>query len=141
MGNLVPEEKRILMGDFPVRPGDWVVMPLECNGEEYPCLGEVLYVGSRNPDPGISIRLTTPEELDSHTGGAHSGVRLSRYDSMWAEVRFIKPGCSDGIVKRFHTYKLKEMLEKNEIGLVPAAYRFESMLDFLRYVRGEKGLV
>lgn len=88
---LVPIEERILMGDFPVKPGDWVVMTLECNGEEYPCLGRVLTVGSRNPDPGVAIEFKTPEDLDQHTGGAHSVVKLSRYDSMWADIEFLKP--------------------------------------------------
>ena len=135
----VPEEERIWMGDFPLKPEDWVVMTLECDGEEYPSLGRVLAVGSRNPDPGVAIELKTPEEFDQHTGGAHSGVKLSRYDSMWAEVEFCKPHCEDTVVKTFFTYQLKEMLEKNELSIVPARDHFVNMKNFVRYVREPKG--
>ena len=132
---LVPEEKRILMGDFPLKPRDWVVMTLECGGKEYPCLGRVLVVGSRNPDPGVAIELTTPEELEAHTGGAHSVVKLSRHDSMWADIEFLKPNCGDSVVKTFFTYELKEMLEKNEIAYIPPLDHFVNMKNFWRYVR------
>lgn len=132
-------EKRILMRDFPLRPGDWVVMRLECGGEEYPCLGAVIAIGSRNPDPGIAIELKTPEEFEAHIGGAHGGVRLSRLDSMWAEIQFIKPRCEDAVVKKFFTYDLVEKMKKNEISFVPPEYHFINMENFVRYIRGEKG--
>lgn len=132
---LVPEEKRILMGDFPLKPGDWVIMPLDCRGREYPCIGRVLAVGSRNPDPGVSIELKTPEEFDEHTGGAHSVVKLSRYDSMWADIEFLMPHCEDSVIQTFFTYQLKDMLEKNEIAYVPAPDHFVNIKNFLRYAR------
>lgn len=138
MANLVPAEKRILMGEFPLRPGDWVVMTLECGDEEYPCLGRVLAVGSRNPDPGVATELKAPEELDEHTGGAHSEVRLSRYDSMWVDIEFLRPYCVDSLVKTFFTYELKEMLEKNKIAYIQPQDHFVNMKNFLRYARQKR---
>lgn len=134
----VHAEERILMRDFPLRPGDWVVMRLECCGNDYPCLGEVIAVGSRNPDPGVAIELKTPEEFEAHIGGAHGGVRLSRLDSMWAEIKFIKPHCEDAVVKKFFTYDLVEKMGKNKISFVPPEDRFINMENFLRYVKEKK---
>lgn len=131
---LVPEEERILMRDFPASPGDWAVMQLDCGSVELPCLGEVISVGSRNPDPGVATKLKTKEEFETHVGGVHGSVRLSRYYSMWAEIKFIKPHCKDAVVKKFFTYELLGALKKNEIALIPPEDHFVNLENFLRYV-------
>src|SRR3989344_7814075 len=104
----VPEDKRILMKDFPLSPGDVVVAALECRecDEEVSALGNVKSVFSRNPDPGITIELKTKEDLMRHLGGEHNNVKLSRYDSMWAHMFFVMPCCFAYKITDVYTYDI-----------------------------------
>lgn len=114
MEQRMPEEKRIFMKDFPVKPECLVIRRLlSLDGNEYPFIGKCRVVYSRNPDPGVAISLTTKEEFEQHVGGIHSSIKLSYETSMWAEMVFAKPGEIETIV--LHTYELVEEIAKNEL--------------------------
>lgn len=130
MSNVVAEDKRIAMGEFPLKPGDIVVMTLNhIQEDERPWLGKVMEVYSRNPDPGYTIALRTKEEFEEHTGGIHSPVRLSRDDSMWALIIFATP--EGPVANIFHTYELTEMIKNNELKKVESEDFFSNHLNIL----------
>ena len=117
MADMVPEDERILMDKFPLRPQDIVVMPLNHIVEdERPYLGQVLMVYSRNPDPGYTIALSTQEDFDRHVAGPHSSVHLTQEQSMWALIVFMTP--AGPVAKIFHTYELLSMIAKNYLTIV-----------------------
>lgn len=117
MRTKVAEEKRIPMKDFPLKPGDLVIMPLNHIVEdERPFIGKCFTIYSRNPDPGVTISIATKEDFDAHVGGIHASVKLSYEDSMWALIVF---ATHEGPVSKvFHTYELVDMLEHNEIAVL-----------------------
>lgn len=119
MSNIAPEEERIPMRDFPLKPGDFVIKRFSpmVSGQDAPWLGRVRTVYSRNPDPGVTIALHSKEEFDELTGGIHESVRLKYEDTMWAEVVFPIPG-ENPIIEMLHTYEIVEMLSKNELARI-----------------------
>jgi|SRR3989338_4315606 len=122
MNEFMPENERILMGEFPLKPGDIVVMMLDPADIKYAVVGEKPWLGYvsevflRNPDPGVTTVARTKKELDALTGGIHSPVRLKYFDTMWARVVFAVPGGS--VSKEFHTYELVDMIKKNELAVI-----------------------
>ena len=133
----VPEDKRILMKDFPLSPGDVVVAALECRecDEEVSALGNVKSVFSRNPDPGITIELKTKEDLMRHLGGEHNNVKLSRYDSMWAHILFVMPCCLSYETTDVYTYDLVEDLGRNHLARLDSGLLFANFQNFVLQVR------
>lgn len=123
MSDIVPENERILMGEFPLKPGNIVLMMLDradiknlAVESERPWLGHVSEVFLRNPDPGVTVGARTEKELEELTGGIHSNVRLRYSDTMWARIVFAVPGGS--VSREFHTYELVEMLKNNELAVI-----------------------
>ncbi|KKS39020.1 MAG: hypothetical protein UV01_C0001G0096 [Parcubacteria group bacterium GW2011_GWA2_42_14] len=110
MSGIVSESERILMNEFPVKPGNMVLITLDpidikhAVDEGKPWLGYVTEVFLRNHDPGVTVAIRTPEEFNELTGGVHSPVRLKCSDTMWARIVFAVPGGS--VSKEFHTYEL-----------------------------------
>jgi hypothetical protein len=119
----LPEEKRIWMKDFPLVPGDVVIMEIEGKTR----LGRVVEVYSRNPDPGQTISLKSKVDFEEHVGAMHESVRLSRYTSMWAVIVFVVR--TDLVTKYFHTYELTEMLENNSLAKIDPEKVFDQYLN------------
>lgn len=123
MSDIIPENERILMGEFPLKPGDIVLIMLDradiknlaVEGDKS-WLGHVSEVFLRNPDPGVTVAARTPQELDELTGGIHSNVHLRYSDTMWARIVFAVPG--ESVSKEFHTYELVEMFKNNELAVI-----------------------
>lgn len=115
----MPEDKRIPMREFPLKPGDFVIKrfgPM-VSGQDAPWLGRVRTVYSRNPDPGVTIALNSIEEFNELVGGIHEKVKLKYDDTMWAEVVFPVPA-ETPVIEIMHTYEIVEMLSKNEIAII-----------------------
>lgn len=136
----VPEESRIFMRDFPLAPGDLVVMSLShLTEDEKPRIGKVFGVFSRNPDPGVTVMLATKEDFEAHTGGVHGSIKLSYYDSMWALIVFATP---DGVIaKTFPTYELVQAMEENVISKISPEIFFDNHLNVLMHSKETGALI
>lgn len=133
----VPETERILMKNFPLMPRDLVVATLECADcdEKLPCIGEVQSVFSRNPDPGVTVELKTKEDFAAHIGGEHNLVKLSRYDSMWANILFSLPCCMEFITSDIYTYDLVGELKNNSLARIGPELFFTNFRNFILLAR------
>lgn len=120
------------MRDFPAPPDELFLMPLgEETGNVVPCLGKVVLVLSRNPDPGVTVGITTREDFETHVGGAHSEIKLTIEDSMRAVVLFAKANGTE--TKIFTTYELEGLLASRSLARLGPDTQgiFEIILNFL----------
>ncbi|KKU51895.1 MAG: hypothetical protein A3H69_00310 [Candidatus Sungbacteria bacterium RIFCSPLOWO2_02_FULL_47_9] len=116
MNALVPEEKRIPMREFPLKPGDVIVQSFnQVTEEEQIHLGKVMEVYVRNPE-GYTVAARTSEDLEALYGGPHTNIRLRYEDTMYALVVFAT--IAGPVAKCFYAYDIVDMMSKNELQVV-----------------------